>query len=155
MNEELEYDAILIDTSIFDANGLRLEKGLLGKLTQFKRSPVEFLLPDVIFGELKAHLEQKIKASISGLEKSINDAGDHLFFNGNTLEHAKDLLLESKKIEGLADTRLNNFINSTGATVFECGNHLTVSNLLKKYFSNEAPFSESGKKKTNFLMLLF
>lgn len=32
LNEELEYDALLVDTSIFDGNGLRLEKGLLGKL---------------------------------------------------------------------------------------------------------------------------
>ena len=48
MSEEQEYEALLIDTSIFDGNGLRLEKGLLGKLNQFKRSPVVFLLPDVI-----------------------------------------------------------------------------------------------------------
>lgn len=150
MSEELKYEALLIDTSIFDGNGLRLEKGLLGKLTQFKRSPVVFLLPDVIFGEVETHLEQKIKASRSALEKSINEAGDHLFFDGSTLNEAKALLLESKEIEGLAETRLNNFIENTGAVVLECGNHLSVSSLLKKYFSNEAPFSESGKKKNEF-----
>lgn len=97
MREEKEYQALLIDTSIFDGNGLRLEKGLLGKLNQFKKSPVVFLLPDVICGEVKTHLEQKIKASRSALEKSINEAGDHLFFDGSTLNEAKALLLEIKK----------------------------------------------------------
>jgi hypothetical protein len=150
MSEEQEYEALLIDTSIFVGNGLRLEKGLLGKLNQFKRSPVVFLLPDVTFGEIKTHLEQKIRASRNALEKSINEAGDHLFFDGGTLDKAKALLLESKEIEGLAETRLNNFIESTGALVLECGDHLSVSDLLRKYFSNAAPFSETGKKKNEF-----
>jgi hypothetical protein len=150
MSEEQEYEALLIDTSIFDGNGLRLEKGLLGKLNQFKRSPVVFLLPDVICGEIKTHLEKKIRESRSALEKAINEAGDHIFFEGSTFNEAKSLLLESKEIEGLAEERLKNFIENTGAVALECGDHLSVSELLKKYFANAAPFSESGKKKNEF-----
>lgn len=151
MSEEVEYNALLIDTSIFDGNGLRLEKGLLEKLTQFKRSPVVFIMPDVIFGEIRTHLERKIRASRSALEKSINEAGDHLFFDGGTLNDAKALLLDSKEIEGLAESRLESFLESTGALRVECAEHLNISSLLEQYFSNKAPFSESGKKKTNFL----
>ena len=150
MNEEVEYGALLIDTSIFDGNGLRLEKGLLGKLTQFKRSPVAFLMPDVIYGEVKTHLEQKIRASRSSLEKSINEAGDHLFFDGSTLNDAKALLLDSTEIEGLAESRLETFLERTGALRVECAEHLSISSLLKQYFSNQAPFSESGRKKNEF-----
>ena len=130
MSKEVDYGALLIDTSIFDGNGLRLEKGLLGKLNQFKRSPVTFLMPDVICGEVKSHLEQKIKASRSALEKSINEAGDHIFFDGKTLVDAKALLLDSKEVEGLSDTRLNDFVEKTGALVIECGEYLDVSSLL-------------------------
>lgn len=70
MSEEVikEYGAILVDTSIFDGNGLRLEKGLLGKLSQFKRSPIVYLFPDVIKSEVKNHLENKIKISRAALE---------------------------------------------------------------------------------------
>jgi len=150
LNKEVKYEALLIDTSIFDGNGLRLEKGLLGKLTQFKRSPVVFLMPDVIFGEIKTHLEKKIRESRSLLEKSINEAGDHLFFDGSTLTDAKALLLDSKEIEGLAESRLESFLESTGALRVECADHLDISSLLKQYFSNKAPFSESGKKKNEF-----
>lgn len=149
MSTKDDYDALLIDTSIFDANGLRLEKGLLGKLHQFKKSPVDFLMPDVIIGEVKTHLEQKIRASKSSLEKAINEAGDHLFINGNTYDDAKKLL-EGNETDGLADTRLQNFLEVTGAVKIECGDYLSVSSLLERYFSNKAPFAETGKKKNEF-----
>lgn len=36
MIEDPEYEVLLIDTSIFGGNGLRLERGLLGKLINLK-----------------------------------------------------------------------------------------------------------------------
>lgn len=122
-----EYGAILVDTSIFDGHALKLEKGLLGKLAQFKKSPIEYLLPDVIKNEVKSHLESKIKISRSALEKSLNDAGDHLFFEGSELNDAKKILIDSKEIEGLAESRIENFIDSTGALVLETGSYVSVS----------------------------
>lgn len=73
------YNAILIDTSIFDGNGLRLETGLLGKLRQFKETKIDLLLPNVIKNEIQSHLEKKIRDSSLSLEKAINHAGDYLF----------------------------------------------------------------------------
>jgi len=147
---KLKYDAIIIDTSIFDSNGLRLEKGLLGRLSQFRKSPIELLFPDVIKNEVKSHLEKKISVARSALEKSFNDASDHLFFDGSTLIDAKKILIDSKEIEGLAESRIDNFIAETGALILECGDHVSISDLLEQYFSNKAPFSESGKKKNEF-----
>lgn len=149
-DSDKEYDVILIDTSIFDGNGLRLEKGLLGKLSQFRKSPIELLFPDVIKNEVQSHLEKKIKVARNALEKSFNDAGDHLFFGGSALNDAKKILIDSKEIEGLAESRIDNFISETGALELECGDYVSVSDLLNQYFSNTAPFSESGKKKNEF-----
>ncbi|OBU24943.1 hypothetical protein C0Z01_14095 [Photobacterium kishitanii] len=145
-----EYGAILVDTSIFDANGLRLEKGLLGKLYQFKESNIEYLFPDVIKNEVQNHLEQKVKASRSILEKALNDAGDHLFFEGSELNDAKSLLIDSKEITGIAQSRIDNFIFNSGALVLECGDYVSVSDLLQQYFQNEPPFAATGKKKYEF-----
>jgi hypothetical protein len=149
-NVEMKYGAILVDTSMFDGNGLRLEKGLLGKLTQFKKSPIEYLFPDVIKNEVQSHLETKIKASRDALEKSLNDAGDHLFFEGDELTKAKQVLIDSKEVKGLAESRVAKFIESTGALVLDSGNYVSVSNLLKEYFSNKPPFAKTGKKKNEF-----
>ncbi|MCO7049435.1 PIN domain-containing protein [Proteus terrae] len=148
--DEKEYGAFLVDTSIFVGNGLRLEKGLLGRLSQFQRSPIVYLFPDVIKSEVKSHLESKIRISRAALEKSLNDAGDHLFFEGSELNDAKQTLINSKEIDGLADSRVDNFINVTGALVLDCGNYVSVSDLLEGYFSNNPPFAETGKKKSEF-----
>jgi hypothetical protein len=144
------YSAILVDTSIFDSNGLRLAKGLLGKLSQFKRSPIEYLFPDVIKNEVKKHLEEKIKVSKAGLEKALNDAGDYLFFEGIELDKAKAILIEGKEIEGLSEKMILQFIKDTGALILETGRYVTVSELLSSYFLNKPPFAESGKKKHEF-----
>ncbi|MFB2779525.1 PIN domain-containing protein [Shewanella mangrovisoli] len=149
-DENEEYGAILVDTSIFDAHGLKLEKGLLGKLNQFKDSDIEYLLPDVIKGEVKSHLESKVKSARASLEKALNDAGDHLFFDGSELNDAKSILIDSNEIEGIAESRVDKFIANSGALVLECGDYVSVSELLEQYFKNEPPFAETGKKKNEF-----
>lgn len=150
LDESKEYGAILVDTSIFDAHGLKLEKGLLGKLNQFKDSEIEYLLPDVIKGEVQSHLEKKVKSSRASLEKALNDAGDHLFFDGSELNDAKLILIDSNEIEGIAASRVDKFIDNSGASILECGDYVSVSELLKQYFQNEPPFAETGKKKNEF-----
>ena len=47
---------ISLDTSIFDGNGNRFERGLLAKLNQFKNTSVEFVLSDVVLGEVRSHV---------------------------------------------------------------------------------------------------
>lgn len=107
-------------------------------------------MPDVIKNELLSHLEKKIKVSRNALEKSLNDAGDHLFFDGSSLNDAKKILIDSKEIDGLAEGRVTQFIDSTGALVIQCGEYVTVTEVLSQYFSNSPPFAESGSKKNEF-----
>lgn len=38
--EDFDFQAIALDTSIFERNGLNLEGGLLFRLKQFKESPI-------------------------------------------------------------------------------------------------------------------
>lgn len=147
---EKKYEAILIDTSTFEKHGLRIEKGLLNKLSQFKKSPIQLLFPDVINSELASHLEEKIKVSRAALEKALNDAQDHLFFEGSDLTDAKQTLIEGKEIGGLAQSRISKFMKATGALPIETGKFVNVSDLLAKYFANEAPFAKTGKKKNEF-----
>jgi hypothetical protein len=149
-DEKKEYGAILVDTSIFDAHGLKLEKGLLGKLNQFKDGDIDYLLPDVIKGEVQSHLEKKVKSSRTSLEKALNEAGDHLFFDGSKLNQAKSILIDSSEVEGIAASRIDKFIDNSGALVLECGDYVSVTELLEQYFQNEPPFAETGKKKNEF-----
>lgn len=148
--EDIKYDAILIDTSIFDSNGLRLESGLLDKLKQFAKSPVDFVLPDVIKNEIHSHLDKKIRIARNALEKSINDAGDHLFFDGSILNNAKKLIVDSEEVDGLAKFRLDKFLQDTDALIIECNEYVSINDVLQIYFNNKPPFAETGKKKNEF-----
>ena len=49
INNNKQYSALTIDTSIFNQYGLKLEKGLLAKLVQFKEMPINFVLSDVVY----------------------------------------------------------------------------------------------------------
>ena len=145
-----KYDALLIDTSIFERLGLRLEQGLLGSLTQFKDSKYIYILPDVIKSEISSHLERHIKTARLSLEKSLREASEHLFFDGSALTEAKEILISDEIIESLATKRLDSFIEKTGALVIHSENHVSLSKILEKYFSNCPPFAETGKKKNEF-----
>lgn len=150
-----EYDVILIDTSIFDRNGLRLEKGLLGRLSQFRKSPIELLFPDVIKNEVQLHLEKKINKVHMDLKKSLNNAREHsLINNERILNNVQKMLVASKEVERLGERlgkeRIEDFILKTGALVLNCGNYVSVEDLLDNYFSNQPPFQEKGKKKNEF-----
>lgn len=145
-----DFDAILIDTSVFDSYNLQLEKGLLGKLTQFKNSHINFLLPDVIFNEILTHLTDKINLSKQLLHKSLNEVKEHLFFNGSILNTANEELINDDKINQLARSRLQNFVTNTGAITFTCCDFVNLSQILERYFSAKPPFCQSGKKKKEF-----
>ncbi|WP_312312141.1 PIN domain-containing protein [Atlantibacter sp.] len=145
-----KFTAILLDTSIYEQYGLKLEKGLLGKLSQFSRASTTFLIPDVIYNEVKNHLERKIKSSRGSLEKAFEEASDHLFFDGSELNDAKKTLIESREVEGLGKSRLDRFVDATSAKVLTTGEYVSVPELLARYFSSEPPFAETGKKKNEF-----
>ena len=107
-------------------------------------------MPDVIHNEIQSHLDKKIRISRNALEKSINDASDHLFFDGSALNKSKNIIVENREIEGLAQSRLDQFIKDTGALIIDCNDYVSIKELLGKYFKNEPPFSETGKKKNEF-----
>lgn len=149
MNEK-NYTAITLDTSIFDGNGLKLEKGLLGKLKQFNGSPTKLVLTDIIINELTRHLHEKIINSRASLQKALEEANEHLFFDGSLLTEAKQQLIDSPEINDLAKSRVKAFIDKTGALVLDSAKYVGVAELRDNYFNNKPPFAVSGKKKNEF-----
>lgn len=147
-----KFTAILLDTSIYDQYGLKLEKGLLGKLSQFSRTSTTFLIPDVIYNEVKNHLERKIKTSRGSLEKAFEEAGDHLFFDGSELNDAKKTLIESREVEGLGKSRLDRFVAVTDAEVLTTGDYVSVPELLERYFFQKLLLRIQVRKKMSFPM---
>ena len=85
------------------------------------------------------------------LKKSLNNAREHsLINNERILNNVQKMLVASKEVERLGKERIEDFILKTGALVLNCGNYVSVEDLLDNYFSNQPPFQEKGKKKNEF-----
>ena len=77
INNNKQYSALTIDTSIFNQYGLKLEKGLLAKLVQFKEMPINFVLSDVVYREVMNHLNKKEKEVRDKIKASLTDVSDY------------------------------------------------------------------------------
>lgn len=146
----MQYDAITLDTSIFESNGLHLEKGLLEQLSQFKTGSADFVLSEIIIRELRKHLVVKAKEARDILETATKKAEDSGLLPPDKISEMKQTLDKLEEPEQIAKKRLKKFLDKTGAEIIAVEPYLTMESLIKQYFDAKAPFEEDGKKKNEF-----
>ena len=108
------YSALTIDTSIFEKNGLKLNKGLLAQLHQFKDNPIKLILSDIVYRELKSHLNRKEKETKSKIASALNDASDYLNCCIDDMEKIKSLIKINYEMENISNLILEDFIRKCG-----------------------------------------
>jgi PIN domain len=144
----MKFDAITIDTNIFDQNHLKLDEGLLKRLRQFKDKLTQFVLSEVIAGELKRHLTRQSQQAKDALASATRKVGDsELLF-----EQAYWDLLEKADTPNAAEAaqkRLDRFLEATGCEIISA-NKADMDRLIKMYFDPSAPFETSKNKKSEF-----
>lgn len=144
------YSALTIDTSIFIQNGLKLNKGLLAQLHQFKDNPINLILSDIVYRELKSHLDRKEKETKSKIESALNDASDYLNCCIDDMEKIKSLIKLNYEAESISKLILEEFIRKCGIELVKGEEYCEIKSLIDMYFQNLAPFKESGNKKNEF-----
>lgn len=147
---EKSYTAITLDTSVFDGNKLRLESGLLARMSQFRDSRTKFVITNICLNELKNHLRDKVYQSKLDLEKALNEAQEHLFFDGSEFNEARKKLTDNDQINKLVENRVERYLDKTGAIVLIAEAFVSLSEVTERYFQSLAPFSSSVKKKNEF-----
>lgn len=148
---EFNYNAVAIDTCIFEQQGLRFESGILKQLEQFKSSPVPLLIPDIVHQELKSHLKTKISTSFNELEKALKNVISSTGMSNASIDSLKKRVVANGNASEIASNRLKQFYNATGAKkVYIDENSFKVESLVYRYFHNEPPFEENAKKKNEF-----
>ncbi|EPH2970365.1 TPA: DUF4935 domain-containing protein [Klebsiella pneumoniae] len=145
-----KYTAITLDTTVFDGNGLRLDKGLLASMVQFKTAPTTFVLTDVVVNEITSHIEERIKKSKLSLERSLDSIREHNIVESADVESLKNKLGSAKDCIELAKEKVSQFIESTGAIILDTNEYVTVKDLTTSYFSQEPPFAAVGEKQKEF-----
>ena len=144
------YSALTIDTSIFEKNGLKLKKGLLAELHQFKDNPINFILSDIVYREMKSHLNKKEKDAKNKIDSALNDAFDYLNYCVDDIEKIKSLIKMDNKIVDISDLILDDFIIKCGIEIIKDEDYCDTKSLMDMYFQNQAPFKEFGSKKNEF-----
>jgi hypothetical protein len=144
------YSALTIDTSIFEKNGLKLNKGLLAQLHQFKDNPIKLILSDIVYRELKSHLNRKEKETKSKIASALNDASDYLNCCIDDMEKIKSLIKINYEMENISNLILEDFIRKCGIELVKGEEYCEIKSLIDMYFLHYAPFKESGNKKKEF-----
>lgn len=148
--EDFDFQAIALDTSIFDRNGLNLEGGLLFRLKQFKESPITVLLSEIVYHEILKHLFEEGDKAQELINRAIREAKKVFRKTDEDIESVSQILSPIVNVQNFQKQRLDEFVSLTGANIISCENIESVSEIFKRYFSCRPPFSASGKKKEEF-----
>ena len=145
-----EFGAITLDTSIFDAQGLRLESGLLKQLEQFQDSSTRLILSEIVKEETLSHLMEKARDAQKEIEKSLKQAREQWRVEDQNIAQIKEIVFGGREAQEVVFERFNQFAEFTSLEIVEAQNHVLVGDLIQKYFKARPPFSETGKKKNEF-----
>ena len=145
-----QFEAITLDTSVFDAQGLKLESGLLKQLEQFKDSSTELIISEVVKEELLSHLTKKTKEIKKNIENSLRQAENCWNVEDSKIKQIEQCIFDGYEAEEFVSERFSQFTENTSLEVIESQDYLLVKELMQKYFRSEPPFVETGKKKNEF-----
>jgi hypothetical protein len=145
----MQYDAITLDTNVFDQHGLNLEGGLLAQLSQFKDGLVEFVLSEIVVREVRAHLVTKCQEAKEALASAIKGSAKHAFISSPAAAQLKNIWDTALSPEDAVKSRLVAFQASTAFTIVSAAG-ADIKELVRRYFDPGAPFDISAKKKNEF-----
>ena len=145
-----EISAISVDTSIFDANKQRLDKGLFSKLRQFGRSKVDLIFPDAVWKEIELHLLESLANSKKRFSKDLVELCEFVGGDIEQVNALKEKMDGMPEIEKLCSDHLSNFIEESKAEILVAGQFVTIDEIMALYFEKKPPFQTSGPKRKEF-----
>ncbi|MEO5934837.1 MAG: PIN domain-containing protein [Duganella sp.] len=148
--QQKAISAITVDTTVFDDNGMRLDRGLFSQLLQFGRHPANLIISEVVLREITRHLTNSINTKKERLGRDMSDAADFVGFDLKYVQEIKDKFRELPDSSDLCKAQVDKFLDVSGTIVVEAADHIDVSDVLKCYFDAAAPFHHENPKKKEF-----
>lgn len=142
----MKYDAIAIDTSIYQRYGFKFDQGLLKTLEQFKGKPAGLLIPEIVAREIIDHIAQKANEAAIQLERAHKNYNEEFGSSKENDFHASN----PQRGNEVAKRKFASFVKNTGAKIIKTEGLLNVQELIDCYFNNKPPFAATGKKKSEF-----
>jgi hypothetical protein len=145
----MKYDAISIDTSIFDQYNLNLESGLFAQLSQFNEGTHKFILADIVVAEVRQHMIIQAERAFEQLSLSLRNGHKYGLVTSSAKQHADLLSAQMIQASDAVDERI---ASMQARTDFEKvpARLAKIEDVLDRYFRGLAPFDSSPDKKNEF-----
>lgn len=142
----MDFDAITIDTSVFNNFGLNLEHSALNAINTFSKNNIVIVIPDIIEREILSHLiADTLKTQTEALNKLEKLKKYNLL---STLETDNMInILKQNNVSDIVNDRWKLYKRLHKIEIIK-SNDITVDELINDYFEKKPPFSE--KKKAEF-----
>jgi hypothetical protein len=143
----LDFAALSIDSNILRGQRYNFDGGILKQLEQFQGSPVQIVQPDIIHSEgvqhLSAEIAEALKAARGNLRTLSKYSEDSKIseFGSSHLCEINPRLMAEEKLKSFYK-RINGFVIASS--------RINISDLMRMYFSTEAPFETAIEKKHEF-----
>lgn len=142
------YNTITIDSNILKSSGHKFDEGLLSQLSQFKVGNIRFVLSDIVHFETIKHIATDIARTRSDIKGALRSAEKQLKIDYRNISNARELLSIEGTQEEVAEQRLRNFYNNSGALLVNSSEFSDIGDVVKGYFQSTPPFEP--KKKSEF-----
>ena len=140
---------VTLDTSVFDGSDCNLTYKLFTSLHQFSGTGIQFLLSDVVCGEVKAHIAARAEAAATKLKAAarefreawrINDGDSRIMGAAGDISDAKNS----------SEMQMKAYQDATEFQLLKSSEFVDIDLVLNQYFEPSAPFSSSAEKKSEF-----
>lgn len=145
----MKYDAISIDTSIFDQYSLNLEGGLFAQLSQFRGGTHKLILADIVVAEVRQHMILQAERVLEQLELALRNSKKYFLISDKSKQEADSLTANLVGATIAVDARI---AAMRGRTEFETvpAHHAKIEDILDRYFKSSPPFDIATDKKNEF-----
>lgn len=141
---------ITIDTNILHRFGYDLEAASLLALGQFAKSPITFVLPDIIAGEVKGRMVGNAISATAQLRTALRAFRKARRPDSKMVAEAERALGMTDDITADVTERWNEFVAMTAVETIAAGDLLDGDTLVSRYLETKAPFETKEDKKAEF-----
>jgi DNA-directed RNA polymerase delta subunit len=142
--------AITIDTTVFDDNGMRFDKGLFSQLKQFNRHPANFIISEVVLKEIRRHFTKSVNSKKERFGRDMSEAAEFVGYDQKYVHEVKEKFSELPSSEAICEKYVGSFLDESSAKVVEVDDHINLNDVLKCYFEGAPPFHPENPKKSEF-----
>ena len=144
-----KISSISIDANVFHKSGYGLEHREFKSLSQFKRTNINIVIPEVVLREVRSHMVEGAQESINKFKVALRAVGGACGIPRAVRDEVELLVCGGKDVEILIDERISIFSDHVSLGVLSANSAAVANNVIDRYFNISAPFGK-GEKKSEF-----